>query len=263
MLINAFPQAKADRQQVTEEITASGTWTVPEGVTRIHVMCFGGGGGGNDTCGGGGGYLAQGDLDVTPGAQYAITIGTGGAAKNAGGATSFGTLLSANGGGAPTTHTTGSTSPKRPGRAGSGGTGGGGYGRSESSSTSYDMFYPSGSGQYGGDGGMVSCYGASDGSGTATANGGASYYTNSYSNSTYYTYAYAGGGGGMNGGNGGSGNGAGGGGGGYGSTKFATNGKNGSTTQGYGGFGYGAGGGGGTTPGKGAQGICVIQYNKA
>lgn len=54
-LIGAFPQDAAPAEQITEEITTSGTWTVPEGVTEIEVRLFGGGGGGS-TCGGGGGY---------------------------------------------------------------------------------------------------------------------------------------------------------------------------------------------------------------
>ena len=58
--------------------------------------------------------MAYSDLDVTAGNAYSITIGAGGAKQKNGGITSFGTLLSANGG---------SASSGRIG--GDGGTGGG------------------------------------------------------------------------------------------------------------------------------------------
>ena len=101
-LINAFPQDAAPAEQITEEITTSGTWTVPEGVTEIEVRLFGGGGGGN-VDGGGGGYMSYAKIAVALGTQYAITIGAGGAAESDGGTTSFGDLLSAAGGETPAT----------------------------------------------------------------------------------------------------------------------------------------------------------------
>lgn len=136
-LIGAFQTVKPE--PIKEEITTSGTWTVPEGVTEIEVRLFGGGGGGA-TSGGGGGYMAYAKMTVTPGTQYAITIGAGGAADTAGGATSFGTSLTAQGG--------------QPGSSTGGGDGGtGGGGAVESDKASYG-----GNGQYGGGGGGYSHY---------------------------------------------------------------------------------------------------------
>ena len=100
----------------TEIFTASGTWTCPSGVEKAFVRIFGGGGGGSTKgAGGGGGYMAYSELDVTPGTAYPVTIGAGGSSGSAGGVTSFGTLLSANGGTAASNY-----------NGGSGGTGGGG-----------------------------------------------------------------------------------------------------------------------------------------
>lgn len=97
---------------VTEIITESGTWTMPDNVRDrlAHVTLFGAGGGGGYPLnqspstahsvygGGGGGRMAQKDFVLNTGAQYAITIGKGGTNSGAGGTTSFGTLLSAAGG---------------------------------------------------------------------------------------------------------------------------------------------------------------------
>ena len=271
---------KADVEvTVTEEITTSGTWTVPNGVYKIHVMCIGGGGSGacdapnNVGLGGGGGYLAEGDFDVTPGANLTVTIGAGGTqvtsqTGNNGGATSVTysstTLLSAAGGEGGKGR---DESTNTPGHAGNGGTGGGSAVRNDSSSYAY----PAGNGQYGGCGGSAYSKGASNGQGTRTAYGGQS----AMDDGNYPAYG-GGGGGGMNGGNGGNGAArgassnsaaAGGGGGGYGTTKKAGDGKLGTGSGGKGGTGYGAGGGGGATyasttgsAGAGAPGICVIKY---
>lgn len=91
--------------------TSSGTFTVPDGVTRIRVRVVGGGGGGgrgsgtNAAAGGGAGGYAEGWYDVTPGSTYTVTVGAGGAGATSpgsggspGGTTSFGALLSATGG---------------------------------------------------------------------------------------------------------------------------------------------------------------------
>ena len=43
-LIGAFQTLKPETQTIKEEITTSVTWTVPNGLYKIHVMCFGGGG---------------------------------------------------------------------------------------------------------------------------------------------------------------------------------------------------------------------------
>ena len=74
--------------------SASGSYTVPTGVTKllIHVVGGGGGGGGAGAAyaagaGGGGGGYGSSFLSVTEGTVYAITVGTGGA----GGTTAVGT----------------------------------------------------------------------------------------------------------------------------------------------------------------------------
>ena len=85
-------------------ITQSGTWTVPSGVGTIDIfLCGGGGGGGNGGSttgggGGGGGYTTmQWAVKVTPGQQFNVVIGAGGAAGQDGGATSFGSYSVAGG----------------------------------------------------------------------------------------------------------------------------------------------------------------------
>ena len=87
--------------------TANGNWICPEGVRIAWVTAQGGGGGGGSGQigffgGGGGGAGAAAYRQViapVPGTTYAVTIGAGGAAQNAGAATSLGALLSLAGGG--------------------------------------------------------------------------------------------------------------------------------------------------------------------
>ena len=209
-LIGAFQTLKPEAQTIKKEIIKSGTWTVPDGVYEIHIMCIGGGGSGaygamgNIGLGGGGGYLAEGDFDVTPGANLTVTIGAGGTkvtsqTGNNGGATSVTysstTLLSAAGGEGGQGR---NDSPKVPGHAGNGGTGGGSAVVCDIGSI-YE--YPAGNGQYGGCGGSTYSMGASNGQGTRTALGGKAVMDCG----GLYVYG-GGGGGGMNGGNGGDGN---------------------------------------------------------
>lgn len=54
------------------------TYNIPAGVTKIMVELWGAGGGGNLYCAGGGGGYAKIQLDVTPGAECNIEIGSGG-----------------------------------------------------------------------------------------------------------------------------------------------------------------------------------------
>lgn len=75
--------------------SASGTWTVPAGVTEIDVLVVGGGGGGGGAFisstgpirspggGGGGGGVTIKTLTVTPGQVFNYTIGAGGTAGSA------------------------------------------------------------------------------------------------------------------------------------------------------------------------------------
>ena len=93
--------------------SASGTFTVPAGVTKIKGRVVGGGAGGSGgngttSCGGGGGAggYTEGIFTVTPGAVITITVGIGGAGaasganSTAGATSSIGALASATGGGA-------------------------------------------------------------------------------------------------------------------------------------------------------------------
>lgn len=57
--------------------SGAATWTVPAGVTKILVECWGGGAGGNFYSGGGGGAYMAGKFVVTPGELVGYTVGTG------------------------------------------------------------------------------------------------------------------------------------------------------------------------------------------
>ena len=65
------------------------TWTVPEGVTSISVICVGGGGGGqpeHDGASGCGGALAyKNNITVVPGTNISVVVGGGGFEQNWGG----------------------------------------------------------------------------------------------------------------------------------------------------------------------------------
>lgn len=90
--------------------TASGSFTVPNGVTAARVKVIGGGGAGGyhstmPSGGGGAGGQAIGIVNnLTPGAVIAVTVGAGGAVLASpgngtnGGASSFGGYMTANGG---------------------------------------------------------------------------------------------------------------------------------------------------------------------
>lgn len=261
------------RKMHTEIITQTTTWTPPDGTVEITVRLFGGGGGGGKGGnaydgyyygagggGGGGGYMKAQNVAVTPGQAYPITIGAGGAASSNGGATSFGTLLSANGGSHGRAASTNSNGYYLYGGAGgNGGSGGGGGGGNSSSGRSG----AGGTGGYGGNGGS----------------GGGSTYSKGGNGSAGVSVADIGNGSGGTGGTGNQhGGGGGGGGGGYGGT--GSNGSNSNYGSGYGGGGggygnYGKGGNGGSGGGngagsaesggsgsKGTSGICIITYWK-
>lgn len=149
--------------------TASGTWTKPSGLdpdTMVTVEAWGAGGGGTSGAGAGGGgggaYTIKrfrlGDLP----SSVAVTIGAGGLPSGgtgtAGGNTSFGSLLTAYGGG--------------PGNAGNGG-GGGGEGAAGSNSTAGLGGGAGGSGS-GNNGGNAMFSNGGGGGGASGANGGSS-----------------------------------------------------------------------------------------
>jgi hypothetical protein len=89
--------------------TASGTWTKPSGIIgeQVWVTMIGGGSSGNsnsiDVSGTSGQYITRLPIDVSGTASETITIGAGGAAAtnaagNAGAVSSFGSLVSVDGG---------------------------------------------------------------------------------------------------------------------------------------------------------------------
>lgn len=95
-----------------QAFTASGTFVVPIGVSRVEVELWGGGSGSFASTssmasggGSGGGYARKRIAGLTPGQAIAVTVGTGGTAgatggigAGAGGTSSFGGFVSATGG---------------------------------------------------------------------------------------------------------------------------------------------------------------------
>ena len=144
---------------ITEMYTSNNSYKVPNHIGNLYIRIFGGGGsvGGTTTPtngiqitgGGGGGWMNNGEFNISNGSVVPITIGIGGkfntttGSGNSGGTTSFGTYISANGGGC------GSTSG-----GGNGGSGGGGGICVDDSRYGYGYTYPGGKGyQFGGGGG--------------------------------------------------------------------------------------------------------------
>lgn len=131
VLIDYFPPDIGEQEyyDTVEVLTKDGTWTVPENVTSIRAVLIGGGSGGSSGCkgesgksvydggaggnggaagtGGAGGKVYSIEMNVTPGTNYAVQIGTGGtggvysadgsAAGTSGTQTKFGSLSSENG----------------------------------------------------------------------------------------------------------------------------------------------------------------------
>lgn len=150
---NAVAATTARGQQT---FTASGTFTVQAGVREIDVFVAGGGASGgsgsssSDIAGNGGNSGKTATIKkyaVTPGQQFPVNIGAGGArsngTENAGGTTSFGSILSAAGGekrGVSTLGTGGS---------------GGGTSRNTSYSANKQNFLATSGGADGADGGTA------------------------------------------------------------------------------------------------------------
>ena len=106
-ILSSMP-GKISAQTQSFTFNASGTITIPAGVTLVTVQAWGGGAGGNTaandgTPGGGGGAFAQATFTVIPNTTYAVNVGTGGLSDVNGGDSYFGdgTNVLAKGGSAP------------------------------------------------------------------------------------------------------------------------------------------------------------------
>lgn len=114
--------------------TSTQNFTVPAGVNAIQVNLLGGGAGSNNNnaSGGGGGGVSQANaLTVTPSTEYLVTVGAGSVGGNAAGSSSFGNLLSVNGGSGSTSgnsYGAGTANVAPGGAGGAGGKGGDGGG---------------------------------------------------------------------------------------------------------------------------------------
>jgi hypothetical protein len=106
-----LPQLRPGFASGVQTFTASGSFTVPAGVTQIEVEAWGGGAGsyastsGNPAGGAGaGGYARKRITGLAPGQVIAVTVGAGGSAgatgtaPTPGTASSFGGFITANGG---------------------------------------------------------------------------------------------------------------------------------------------------------------------
>lgn len=268
-----------------EVITASGQWTVPEGVTRIRYVLIGGGDGGKpgaigQTGGSGkngttisargtpgaggepgapgsGGKILQGDLDVDAGEVFSISIGQGGAPDSSGGATTFGAFSSAAGSSSASGFTEITTGNVYAVPGVSGIKGGDGGGESRGPDVVYHGVTYRGGGGYGvfSEGGAT-VVGGMGGGAAAGANGSGGSAGRIYTTTAYGGAGGNGGsaspgenaaipGGGGGGGNGGGGGGAGGGG--SASDKIMY-------------FGSGGNGGKGSAGGRGADGLVILYY---
>jgi len=77
----------------------SGAWTVPAGIDRVRVRLWGGGGG---YVGSGGGFAIKVIYGLAGVVSIPVTVGSGGGAASYGGTSSFGSYVSATGGGSST-----------------------------------------------------------------------------------------------------------------------------------------------------------------
>lgn len=177
MGIAQIPAASGSKVQKVQEFTSTNTWTAPSGVFTVEVFAVGGGGGGGGVVGtgtsnnmvgggGGGGTVKRQFISVTPGTSYTITIGAGGAggigastatAAGVGNSTTFGSLLTAEGGGGANSwgNTSGWVKANAGGTFAGGGTGGasanrtvagcgggaGGNAMIQSDSTTFNEYY--------------------------------------------------------------------------------------------------------------------------
>lgn len=167
-----FNSGGKNKVPVTEIITESCNWTVPDtgsSKVRVFVRIFGGGGTSHSSYGGGGGgQMAYSSFVLTPGQVIPITIAERKTSGNYnGGASSFGTYLTATGGysaqnGGHGGSGGGGGESRKNGGNGSYGGGGGGYGYQEKKSENITNYYETESGGNGGNGGT---YGGGGGGG--------------------------------------------------------------------------------------------------
>jgi hypothetical protein len=86
---------QAPAQTTSVNLTSSGSYTVPAGVTKIKVEAWGGGGGTsrpanqNTRGGGGGGAYSRSSFSVTPGASISYVVGAGGTTSGTNGGDSY------------------------------------------------------------------------------------------------------------------------------------------------------------------------------
>jgi hypothetical protein len=177
------------------------SFIVPSGVSSISFLVVGGGGGGGNGhdnaggAGGGGGMVRNGELNVTPGQSYALTVGgggTGGASARttsngtAGGNSVFGSITSLGGGAGAASRV-----------AAPGGTANSGGTAQVGTTTAPGGGYGTGGGNDGGGGGGATSAGDVGGTNTYPNYGGAGLTSTISGNSVSYGN---GGGGGYNGG---------------------------------------------------------------
>ncbi|WP_349944373.1 glycine-rich domain-containing protein [Lacrimispora sp. BS-2] len=247
---NTLNTAASTTSRGQQVFTSSGTFTVPAGVRTIDVFCVGGGSSGDTGRssssdagrGGSSGRTATlKNITVTPGQQFAITVGAGGESSKSGtysgSTTTFSNLVSAAGGVKP--------GISDPGNGGSGG----GVNYITSYSSGFRNHYDTAGGTDGADG--ITSYKGND----TPVYGGVGQHTTTraFEESWNTLYAGGGGGGGNNkpGGAGGGGNGGG----------FRSAPTHGTPNTG------GGGGGGGRDieyhngySGAGGSGICIVRW---
>lgn len=230
----------------------SGDFTPTENLSVDYLVVAGGGGGGSGFGGGGGagGFLTGTSYSVTSGTKYACLVGAGGAAgRNSGSNSTFGSSLTAIGGGGGGETFASGLAGQNGGSGGGGATFGGatpGTGTSGQGNAGGAGYNGGGSTLQGGGGGGASAAGGA--AGTNGGNGGNG--TASSISGTSVTYAGGGGGGAGTGSAGTAGTGGGGAGG------RGVNGSAGTANTG------GGGGGSDGTGGAGGSGIVIVRYAK-
>jgi hypothetical protein len=238
--VTALYNENVDRFSLTPTITSFTTvettsWTAPTGVSRVAYLVVGGGGGagnGYDNAGGGGGgggMVLTGNLDVTAGQNYTVTVGDGGIG---------GADTRTNNPGLPGENSVFDTITALGGGQGLGSRTGGTAGAAQISTTTAPTGGSGSGGGFGGKGGGGANGAGSNNSGASGGTGGAG--VSSSITGSAITY------------------GAGGAGGGAGSP--TTNGANGTANRGNGGQGGKSGSNDSASGGNGGTGVVIIKY---